>query len=108
MLYQIGALEGICRALGGRVQYVKPHGALYNDMMRDARQLRAVFKAVSAYEGELRLMLMSQRDNSTALALSAESAYRSGSKPSPIALTTRPGTWSHATYPARFTTNPKP
>lgn len=72
MLYQIGALEGICRALGGRVQYVKPHGALYNDMMRDARQLRAVFKAVSAYEGELRLMLMSQRDNATALALSAE------------------------------------
>lgn len=72
MLYQIGALEGICRALGGRVQYVKPHGALYNDMMREARQLRAVFKAVSAYEGELRLMLMSQRDNSTALALSAE------------------------------------
>lgn len=72
VLYQIGALEGICRAQGGRVQYVKPHGALYNDMMRDARQLRAVFKAVSAYEGELRLMLMSQRDNSTALALSVE------------------------------------
>jgi UPF0271 protein len=72
MLYQIGALEGICRALGGRVQYVKPHGALYNDMMRNARQLRAVFKAVSAYEGDLRLMLMAQRDNATALALSAE------------------------------------
>ncbi|MGY2284935.1 5-oxoprolinase subunit PxpA [Pseudomonas gingeri] len=72
MLYQIGALDGICRAQGGRVQYVKPHGALYNDMMRDARQLRAVFKAVAAYEGELRLMLMAQRDNGTALALSAE------------------------------------
>ena len=72
LLYQVGALEGICRAEGTQVRYVKPHGALYNDMMRDARQLRAVFKAVSAYEGELRLMLMSQRDNSTALALSAE------------------------------------
>ena len=70
--YQIGALQGICRAQGGQVRYVKPHGAMYNDMMRDARQLRAVFKAVAAYEGELRLMLMAQRDNSTALALSAE------------------------------------
>jgi UPF0271 protein len=72
ILYQIGALEGICRAQGGRVQYVKPHGALYNDMMRDAAQLRAVFKAVAAYGGDLRLMLMAQRDNTTALALSAE------------------------------------
>ncbi|NWA03297.1 5-oxoprolinase subunit PxpA [Pseudomonas gingeri] len=72
MLYQIGALDGICRAQGGKVQYVKPHGALYNDMMRNAQQLRAVFKAVAAYEGELRLMLMAQRDNGTALALSEE------------------------------------
>ena len=70
--YQIGALQGICRAQGGQVSYVKPHGAMYNDMMRDVRQLRAVFNAVAAYEGELRLMLMAQRDNSTALALSAE------------------------------------
>lgn len=27
VLYQIGALEGIARASGGRVRYVKPHGA---------------------------------------------------------------------------------
>ena len=27
ILYQIGALDGICRAEGTRVQYVKPHGA---------------------------------------------------------------------------------
>lgn len=72
VLYQIGALAGICRAQGGRVEYVKPHGAMYNDMMRDSRQLRAVFKAVSAYEGELKLMLMAQRDNGTAMALSEE------------------------------------
>ncbi len=30
--YQIGALDGICRAQGGRVSYVKPHGAMYNDI----------------------------------------------------------------------------
>lgn len=72
LLYQIGALDGICRAEGGRVQYVKPHGAMYNDMMRAPAQLRAVFKAVAAYGSDLRLMLMASRDNSTAQALSAE------------------------------------
>lgn len=72
LLYQIGALEGICRAQGGRVQYVKPHGALYNDMMRYEPQLRAVFKALAVYGGELRLMLMASRNNDTALSLSAE------------------------------------
>ncbi|MFC6300233.1 5-oxoprolinase subunit PxpA [Pseudomonas sp. CCM 7893] len=69
--YQIGALEGICRAQGGRVSYVKPHGAMYNDMMAKPEQLRAVIKAVAAY-GELPLMLMATRDNSAAQALGDE------------------------------------
>lgn len=30
VIYQIGALEGLARAAGTRVAYVKPHGALYN------------------------------------------------------------------------------
>ncbi len=72
VLYQIGALDGICRAQGGAVQYVKPHGALYNDMMRDPKLLRAVFKAVASYRPGLRLMLMSRSDNGPALALAAD------------------------------------
>ena len=40
--YQIGALDGLCRVQGIRVAYVKPHGALYNDMMANPAQLRAV------------------------------------------------------------------
>ena len=39
LLYQVGALEGICRAEGTQVRYVKPHGALYNDMMREPELL---------------------------------------------------------------------
>ncbi|UVJ45255.1 LamB/YcsF family protein [Pseudomonas sp. LS1212] len=70
--YQIGALDGICRAQGGRVRYVKPHGALYNDMMADAEKLRAVIKAVAAYDRQLPLMLMATRDNSAAKALGDE------------------------------------
>ncbi|GLK89788.1 5-oxoprolinase subunit PxpA [Pseudomonas turukhanskensis] len=69
--YQIGALAGICRAQGGEVEYVKPHGALYNDMMGNATLLRAVFQAVASYGG-VRLMLLGRADNSVAQALSDE------------------------------------
>ena len=64
--YQIGALDGICRAQGGRVSYVKPHGAMYNDMMANPAQLRAVLQAVASYDRRLPLMLMATRDNSAA------------------------------------------
>ena len=33
--YQVAALQGICAAQGVKVTYVKPHGALYNTMMKD-------------------------------------------------------------------------
>ncbi|MCF7202068.1 5-oxoprolinase subunit PxpA [Pseudomonas oligotrophica] len=72
LLYQIGALDGICRAEGTRVRYVKPHGALYNDMMRQPALLRAVMRAVAAYDASLPLMLMSTRDNSASRALADE------------------------------------
>ena len=55
--YQVGALEGICRAEGGRVEYLKPHGALNNDMMKDKDTLRAVMEAVAAYQDGLPLMV---------------------------------------------------
>jgi UPF0271 protein len=70
--YQIGALDGICRAQGGRVQYVKPHGALYNDMMANPAQLRAVIEAVARYDAQLPLMLLAMRDNSQAQAVADE------------------------------------
>ncbi|MDU9391406.1 5-oxoprolinase subunit PxpA [Pseudomonas sp. zfem002] len=70
--YQIGALDGICRVQGSRVAYVKPHGALYNDMMADPGKLRAVLDAVAAYDRHLPLMLMATADNSAARALGDE------------------------------------
>ena len=66
LLYQIGALDGICRAEGTRVAYVKPHGALYNDMMRRPELLEAVMRAVHHYDSSLELMLLARRDNSQA------------------------------------------
>jgi UPF0271 protein len=70
--YQIGALDGICRAQGSRVRYVKPHGAMYNDMMANPVQLRAVIEGVARYKDQLPLMLLAMRDNSAAQKIANE------------------------------------
>jgi UPF0271 protein len=50
VLYQIGALDGLARAAGGRVRYVKPHGALYNAIVHHEGQAAAVVEAVRRYD----------------------------------------------------------
>ncbi|WP_322938697.1 LamB/YcsF family protein [Nocardioides bizhenqiangii] len=51
VLYQLGALDGIARAAGGGVGYLKPHGALYHAVTAHEGQARAVVEAVMAYGG---------------------------------------------------------
>lgn len=53
VLYQLGALEAMCRVAGTRVAYVKPHGALYSTAAVDQGQARAVVSAVAAYDRTL-------------------------------------------------------
>ncbi|QIM22510.1 LamB/YcsF family protein [Phycicoccus sp. HDW14] len=53
VLYQLGALEAMCRVAGTRVRYLKPHGALYNTAVTDEGQARAVVEAVLAYDSSL-------------------------------------------------------
>jgi UPF0271 protein len=48
VLYQLAALDGIARAVGGGVRYVKPHGALYNRAAIDPIQADAIVAAVRA------------------------------------------------------------
>src|SRR4051794_22201295 len=50
VLYQLAALDGIARAEGGRVRYLKPHGALYNAAVHHEGQARALVDAVVAYD----------------------------------------------------------
>ncbi|GAA4744717.1 5-oxoprolinase subunit PxpA [Gordonia alkaliphila] len=47
VLFQIGALTAIARSVGGTVDYVKPHGALYNAIVGHREQARAVVTAVA-------------------------------------------------------------
>jgi UPF0271 protein len=53
VLYQLAALDGVARASGSRVRYVKPHGALYNATVGHEEQAAAVVSAVAAYDAGL-------------------------------------------------------
>lgn len=62
-LYQIGALAAICASHNTSVTYVKPHGALYNDMMKDENIFKAIISAVSSYSKNIKLMILSSSKN---------------------------------------------
>ncbi|WP_082805317.1 5-oxoprolinase subunit PxpA [Pseudomonas sp. BMS12] len=64
VLYQLGALDAFCRAAGTQVAYVKPHGALYNDLVRDDALFVAVLEACASYRRGLPLMVLALADNS--------------------------------------------
>lgn len=51
VMYQIAALEGMARSVGAQVRYVKPHGALYNRIVRDESQAAAVVGRLAAQAG---------------------------------------------------------
>ena len=46
VLYQVAALEGIVRSRGGKLFYVKPHGALYNQAAEDLGLARAIARGI--------------------------------------------------------------
>ncbi|MDA3454011.1 MULTISPECIES: LamB/YcsF family protein [Acinetobacter] len=58
VLYQISALDGLAKVAGSKVQYVKPHGALYNTIAHDQAQAAAVIDAIKMYNPELVLVAL--------------------------------------------------
>jgi UPF0271 protein len=58
LIYQIGALDGMARAAGTTVRYVKPHGALYNTIVTHTVHAAAVVAAVRRYDPELPLLVL--------------------------------------------------
>ena len=66
ILYQIGALDGIARAYGSRVTFVKPHGALYHAMLADPSVMNDIMRAVSYWHSDLQLVVLATpRDRKT-------------------------------------------
>ncbi len=61
IIYQVGALKALCESKNTEVSYVKPHGALYHDMMNNKDVFRAVVDAVSCFN--LPLMILASSNN---------------------------------------------
>ena len=54
--YQIAALKGMVESRGGKLSYVKPHGALYNSIAHDPAEALSVIQAIQEMGGHLLLM----------------------------------------------------
>jgi UPF0271 protein len=60
--YQIGGFEALARAAGGRMNHVKPHGALYNMAARDRALADVIANAVFALDPKLILFAPSESE----------------------------------------------
>ncbi|MDQ3786871.1 MAG: LamB/YcsF family protein [Actinomycetota bacterium] len=58
LLYQMAALQGMAAVAGGRLAYVKPHGALYNAIATHEEQAAAVVEAVRTFDASLAVLGM--------------------------------------------------
>ncbi len=65
VLYQMSALEGMAKSTGQVMSYVKPHGALYNDMMAKKEVRAAIMDAVNDFHGTVKLMLQATPEYET-------------------------------------------
>jgi len=52
-IYQISAMFGTVKALGGKLHHVKPHGALYNMAAKDAALAKVIAEATKAIHPDL-------------------------------------------------------
>ncbi len=59
LLYQLGALKALCDAENVTIDYVKPHGALYNQAAKDPALARLIAQTVKAFDPTLALMGLS-------------------------------------------------
>ncbi|NCU18783.1 LamB/YcsF family protein [Pallidibacillus pasinlerensis] len=53
VVYQIGALYAFVKSEGGKIQHVKPHGALFNMAAKDSQLAEAIAEAVYKVDPEL-------------------------------------------------------
>jgi len=63
--YQIAALAGMAQDIGLSIDYVKPHGALYNDMMVNGHLRSAVMTAIAESQATSTLMLQATPEAET-------------------------------------------
>ena len=63
IIEQVEALDAICQRAGTKLQYVKPHGALYHDMMSRPEVYDAILQAVAWLPQRPALMIMARQND---------------------------------------------
>ena len=53
ILYQVGALKSMTESFGEKLQHVKLHGALYNDLVNNSEKTKIVVEAILKIDPEL-------------------------------------------------------
>lgn len=56
--YQIYAVKGITESFGVQLQHVKPHGALYNDMVKDVELAESVVSLIQSIDPQLKIFAL--------------------------------------------------
>lgn len=74
VLQQISLMEALCEDQHVAMNHVKPHGALYNDMMQSDEVLLGIFDAIQHLDNPVPLLLMATPHN----ALFRQKAQKSG------------------------------
>ncbi len=69
ILYQLGALQTICCSQNTSVTYVKPHGALYNDMMQKPHIFEVICQAIALSKVTSTIMVQALPDMQTHLGI---------------------------------------
>jgi UPF0271 protein len=109
VVYQVGAMIGMCQLCGAKVAYIKPHGALYNDMMRDEKVYRAIVEGIAQSGFDLPLMILAKADNQHYQSIADEAgisllfeafADRAYTREGTLASRHLPGAVYHAYYQA--------
>jgi UPF0271 protein len=74
--YQIGAFQAVVRLQGGRVQHVKPHGALYNMAVKNPAIWDAVAEVMAGLDDRLILFVLAGSDRGELEAIGKQRGIR--------------------------------
>ena len=62
VLYQFGALRALCKHKGVKVDYLKPHGALYHRMMAESEVMDTFLDLLASLKENVSLMILSDHN----------------------------------------------
>lgn len=69
---QIATLEGLAKCQNMALTHIKPHGALYNDMMQNTEVFITILRAIAGYHQPYPLVIQALVDNQQHIALAKQ------------------------------------